>query len=101
LNVARIWYIGDEATAAGYRLAGAEIRVPAPEEAFDVFRRAREAEAELILLSAALVPAMPREELESALVGIVPLVAIVPDAHGRHAPPEVAREVRLALGIES
>jgi len=98
--VARVWYIGDEATAAGYRLAGADVRVPAMEEGPDVFRRARDAEAELILLSAALVPALPPDELESALLGEVPLVAIVPDAHGRHAPPDVAREVRLALGIE-
>jgi vacuolar-type H+-ATPase subunit F/Vma7 len=98
--VARVWYIGDEATAAGYRLAGADVRVPAMEEVPDVFRRARDAEAELILLSAALVPALPPDELESALLGEVPLVAIVPDAHGRHAPPDVAREVRLALGIE-
>jgi vacuolar-type H+-ATPase subunit F/Vma7 len=98
--VARVWYIGDEATAAGYRLAGAEVRVPAAEEALDVFRRAREAEAELILLSAALVSALPRVELEPALLGEEPLVVIVPDAHGRHAPPDVAREVRLALGIE-
>lgn len=98
--MARVWYIGDEATAAGYRLAGADVRVPAMEEVPDVFRRARDAEAELILLSAALVPALPPDELESALLGEVPLVAIVPDAHGRHAPPDVAREVRLALGIE-
>lgn len=98
--MARVWYIGDEATAAGYRLAGADVRVPTMDEVPDVFRRARETEAELILLSAALVTALPRDELESALLGEVPLVAIVPDAHGRHAPPDVAHEVRLALGIE-
>jgi vacuolar-type H+-ATPase subunit F/Vma7 len=98
--VARVWYIGDEATAAGYRLAGAEVRTPAIEEALEVFRRAREAEAELILLSAALAASLPPEELEPALLSDEPLVAVVADAHGRHAPPDVAREVRLALGIE-
>jgi vacuolar-type H+-ATPase subunit F/Vma7 len=98
--VARIWYIGDEATAAGYRLAGAEVRVPTDEDTPEVFRRAREADADLILLSAGLVAALPREELDAALLAAEPLVAIVPDAHGRHAPPDVAREVRLALGIE-
>ena len=34
------------------------------------------------------------------MLGERPLVAIVPDVHGRHAPPDVARDVRLALGIE-
>jgi vacuolar-type H+-ATPase subunit F/Vma7 len=99
--VARVWYIGDEATAAGYRLAGAEVRAPTDEETPEVFRRARESDAELILLSAGLVAALPREELDTALLAAEPLVAIVPDAHGRHATPDVAREVRLALGIES
>ena len=98
--MARIHYIGDEATAAGYRLAGAEVRVPAAAEVTDAFRRACESDAELVLLSAGLVEALPREELEAALLGEQPLVAVVPDAHGRHAAPDVAREVRLALGIE-
>ena len=98
--MARVYYIGDEATAAGYRLAGAEVRVPSANEVADVFRRARESEADLILLSAEFAEALPAEEFEAALLGNRPLVAIVADAHGRHATPDVAREVRLALGIE-
>jgi hypothetical protein len=35
------------------------------------------------------------------LIAEAPLVAIVPDAFGRCTPPDVARDVRLALGIES
>ena len=98
--MARIYYIGDEATAAGYRLAGAEVRVPAEEEAAEVFRRAQSADADLILLSAGLAGTLPADELEAAVQGERPLVAIVADVHGRHAPPDVARDVRLALGIE-
>lgn len=98
--MARIYYIGDEATAAGYRLAGAEVRVPTDAEVADTFRRARESGADLILLSAQFAAALPAVELDEALLGERPLVTIVPDAHGRHAPPDVAREVRLALGIE-
>jgi len=98
--VARVYYIGDEATAAGYRLAGAEVRVPTAAEVGDVFRRACESEADLILLSAQFADALPAAEFETALLGDRPLVAVVPDTHGRHATPDVAREVRLALGIE-
>jgi vacuolar-type H+-ATPase subunit F/Vma7 len=97
--VARIWYIGDEATAAGYRLAGAEVRVPAADEVPEVFRRAQ-ADAELILLSARLAGTLPPDELEAALTGAPPLVTIVPDAYRRHPAPDLAREARLALGIE-
>jgi vacuolar-type H+-ATPase subunit F/Vma7 len=98
--VARIYYIGDEATAAGYRLAGAEVRVPSAAEAPEVFRRLLAEDTDLVLLSAEFAAVLPPAELEAAVLGDRPLVAIVPDAHGRHAPPDVAREVRLALGIE-
>jgi vacuolar-type H+-ATPase subunit F/Vma7 len=98
--VARIWYIGDEATAAGYRLAGAEVRVPAPAEVREVFGIARSGDAELILLSARSARELPAAELDDALTGTRPLVAIVPDAYGRHPGPDMARAVRLALGIE-
>jgi len=98
--MARIWYIGDEASAAGYRLAGAEVRVPAAQEVPEVFRDARASDAELILLSAQLAGSLPAAELDAALVGTRPLVAIVPDVYGRNPAPDVAREVRLALGIE-
>lgn len=98
--MARIFYIGDEATAAGYRLAGADVRVPAPPEVADTFRRARDSEADLVLLSAGLADQLPPDELRAAVLGDAPLVMIVPDVHARHAAPDVAREVRLALGIE-
>lgn len=98
--MARIWYIGDEASAAGYRLAGAEVRVPAADEVPEVFRRARDADAELILLSPQVAGSLPPGERDSALLGTRPLVAIIPDVYGRQPAPDVAREVRLALGIE-
>ena len=98
--MARIFYIGDEATAAGYRLAGAEVRVPSEVDAAETFRRACEPGTDLVLLSAETAALLPRAELEVALLGERPLVVIVPDVHGRHLAPDVARDVRLALGIE-
>jgi vacuolar-type H+-ATPase subunit F/Vma7 len=99
--MARIYYIGDEATAAGYRLAGAETRVPAPSETTEVFRRALADGADLVLLSAGITADLDATELAAALLAGQPLVAIVADVFGRHAAPDVARDVRLALGIES
>jgi vacuolar-type H+-ATPase subunit F/Vma7 len=99
--MASVYYIGDEATACGYRLAGAETRVPGPAETAEVFRRAVADGADLILLSAAIAGELGVGALDDALAGTRPLVAIVPDVLGRHPAPDVAREVRLALGIES
>jgi vacuolar-type H+-ATPase subunit F/Vma7 len=99
--MARVYYIGDEATAAGYRLAGTETRVPSPAEVTDVFRRAIADGAEVVLLSAARASDLDPAELSAALIAEQPLTAIVPDVFGSHPAPDVAREVRLALGIES
>jgi len=98
--MASVYYIGDEATACGYRLAGAETRVPGPAETAEVFRRAIQDGADLILLSAEVAGELG-VALDEALAGSQPLVAVVPDVLGRHQAPDVAREVRLALGIES
>jgi vacuolar-type H+-ATPase subunit F/Vma7 len=99
--MARIYYIGDEATAAGYRLAGAETRVPATGETPAVFHRALADGADLVLLSAERAGELEPDELEAALLAGQPLIAIVPDVLARHAAPDLPRRVRCALGIES
>lgn len=96
----RIYYIGDETTAAGYRLAGALTRVPDPAEAAETFHRALADGASMVLLSAELADALDPQELSAALLAEQPLVAVVQDVYGRHPSPDIAREVRLALGIE-
>lgn len=99
--MAHIVYVGDEATAAGFRLAGLATVTPDPGDAAAVLRRATEEGAELILISGALAAHLPLAELETALLREAPLLAIAPDVHGRGAPPDLAHEVRGALGIET
>ena len=98
--MARVHYIGDEATGAGTGSRAPKCASLRRRRRPTSFRRAIEAEADLILLSADVAAALPRDELEAAVLGDRPLVAIVPDVHGRHPPPDVARDVRMALGIE-
>jgi hypothetical protein len=54
----------------------------------------------MILLSAGLAAALDPDELTQALLGEQPLVAIVSDVYARYPTPDIAHEVRLALGIE-
>ena len=98
--MARVWYIGDEATALAYRLAGVETRVPGAGETPAVYARAVEGGAGLVLMSPRNAVELGTEALESALVSLHPLVELVPDWQGRDEPPDVARGIRLALGIE-
>lgn len=98
--MARVWYIGDEPTALAYRLAGVEARVPGTGETPRVYARAVEDGAELVLIAPGNAAELGPAALAAALVSLHPLVAIAGDVRGRESVPDVARDVRLALGIE-
>jgi vacuolar-type H+-ATPase subunit F/Vma7 len=93
-------YLGDEVTAAGYRLAGAQVRVPAPGEAAAAFAEAR-ALAPLVLVSAAVAIRIDAAQLRAALTALQPLVLIVPDARGEVPRPDLAARLRGQLGLET
>jgi vacuolar-type H+-ATPase subunit F/Vma7 len=99
--MARLVYVGDEITAAGFRLAGVETRVTQPAEAGEALRQALAGDAECLLLSGQLADSVPPALLQQALEGIEPLFAVVPDVRGAGQPPDLVREVRNALGIEA
>jgi vacuolar-type H+-ATPase subunit F/Vma7 len=99
--MARIVYIGDETTAAGFRLAGLDTRVAAPGDAAETLRQAVADGSDCILLSAMLAGYVPAATLATALTGAEPLFALVPDIRGRGAPPDLAHQVRAALGIDT
>jgi vacuolar-type H+-ATPase subunit F/Vma7 len=92
--------IADELTAAGFRLAGVDARTADRDSAAAHFAAAL-ARAELVIITAEMARHLPRASLESALAGDGPLVTIVPDVLQRSLPPDLAREVRHALGIGS
>lgn len=92
-------FIGDELTAAGFRLTGIDTVVPQPEAAGEALRDARK-EAALVIMTADLARHVPADELEAALIAEAPAVAVVPDVLFRTAVPDLARRLRRALGIE-
>ena len=93
-------YLGDEVTAAGYRLAGAQVRMPAPREASTMFAEAC-AQAPLVLVSAAVAIHIDATPLRAALAALQPLVLIVPDAQGQVPRPDLAARLRGQLGMEA
>ena len=98
--MARILYLGDEVTAAGLRLAGVETRAVMAGDAASALREALAADHECVLLSGSLVEFLPESLLRDALDARETLFAVVADVLGRGATPDVAHEVRDALGIE-
>ena len=93
-------YIGDEVTAAGYRLAGAQVRVPAEGEATAAFDEARAHVAAGARLRGGRGEDRRRRCCARALMALAPLVLIVPDAQGEVPLPDLAARLRGQLGME-
>lgn len=91
-------YLGDEASAAGYRLAGVRVRVPATGEETTALAQAR-AEAPLVLLSAAVAARIPEATLRAAQADL-PLLLVVDDLVGGIEAPDLTQRIRRQLGME-
>lgn len=93
-------FIGDEVTACGYRLAGADVRMPAPREAAHALRRARREQPPLILMTAEYAERVPEDQLHAALAALAPPLLVVPDAAGRVPVPDLVGRIRAQVGVE-
>ncbi len=93
-------YLGDEVGAAGWRMAGAGVSTPARRDATAALDAAR-AQASLVLISAALVPAIGADALQRALAAPTPLLLVVPDLHAEVPLPDLATRLRTQLGLEA
>jgi len=93
-------FIGDELSAAGFRLTGIETMVPAPEDAGAALADARQ-RAGLVIMTAELAERVPAAELEAAMLAEAPALAILPDVLLRSEPPDLGKKLRSVLGIET
>ena len=94
-----IVFIGDELTAAGFRLAGIETLVPQPDAVREALADAR-LRAGLVVITADCARSVPSGEFEDVLLAEVPIVAVIGDVLGRTAPPDLAGRLRADLGID-
>ncbi len=93
-------FLGDELSAAGYRLAGVDARVPSPGDEAAFFATALQ-EAGIVLVATRCARAIPPAALEAGLALLSPLVIVVPDWDGRRLASEPANKVRQILGLET
>lgn len=91
-------FIGDPVTAAGYRLAGARIEVPAPGTEAAALERAR-GDSDLVLITAEAAARIPAKSLGQAVRSQDCLVLVVRDARSRVAPPDQTGTLRRQLGL--
>ncbi|MBT8087637.1 MAG: V-type ATP synthase subunit F [Gammaproteobacteria bacterium] len=96
--MAAVTFIGDEVTAQGFRLAGAETRVPKDDDVATAFADALR-DSGLVLITADVAGHLDPDDLDLAVRGAAPLVLVVPDAAMRTLPPDPAEIVEQVLGI--
>jgi len=93
-------FIGDELSAAGFRLAGVETLAPRSDAVAATLQDAR-ARAALVIITAELARQIPAAELEAAMLAETPALAVIPDVLFRAPVPDLARRLRSVLGIET
>lgn len=93
-------YLGDEVSAAGWRLAGVTVRSPQPGDEAAALAWAR-VQAPLVLVSAAVAAGIAAPVLRAALLALSPLVQVVPDRQGRVPLPDLAARLREQLGLQA
>jgi len=93
-------YLGDEVSAAGWRLAGATVRTPPAGQETAALAWAR-AQAPLVLVSAAVAAAVADAVLRDAQAALQPLVLVVPELQGQVPLPDLAARLRSQLGLEA
>jgi vacuolar-type H+-ATPase subunit F/Vma7 len=93
-------YLGDEIGAAGFRLAGAQVCVPAAGGETEALGRACTV-APLVLVSAAVANRIDPAALRRAGTALAPLVLVVPDTQGEAPLPDIATRLRAQLGLEA
>jgi vacuolar-type H+-ATPase subunit F/Vma7 len=98
--MAAIVVIGDEASCAGFRLAGVDARWPPLPEAAAEFAQALES-AQLVVLTRRHAAALPPGMLDKALRRESPLVVVMPEIGAPDADPGFVRRMRAVLGIET
>ena len=93
-------FIGDEASAAGYRLAGLATIVAEKKHETSAFVEALE-NATLVLVCSTVAARIDPARLHCAFAAMSPLVAVVPAMDASVPFPDIAIQLRAEIGLSS
>ncbi len=91
-------YIGDEISAAGYRLCGADVRIAGRHNVSSLINQACKS-ASLVLVGSSTAQFLPAAELDKLMANITPPVLVVPDVAGRQTVPDITALIHRQLGM--
>jgi vacuolar-type H+-ATPase subunit F/Vma7 len=93
-------FIGDEISASAYRLAGIEVRIPAPHELTATLQQVS-AESDLVLITAQYAQHLAPGQLAKMQARLRPLLLVVPDVREQVPVPDFAKALRTQLGVDA
>ena len=91
-------FIGDEISAAGFRLAGVRIRTPQPEDLLRVIEWAC-SNTSLILITSEFAAMLPANEYERFVSQESPAFLVVSDVRAKSTVEDLDTRLRTQLGI--
>lgn len=91
-------FIGDEVSAAGYRLCGIDVHIANDSNALSLIRKSCE-RASLVLVGSSVTQYIDDTELDQLLASIRPPVFIVPDVRGLQNVPDITSRINKQLGL--
>jgi vacuolar-type H+-ATPase subunit F/Vma7 len=91
-------FIGDELSAAGYRLAGVECLAPSLTE-IEQMLRAPDPDLGLLMMTAEQAERLPAALFTRARRRQRPALILVPDIRGQHPPADLTASLKRQLGL--
>ncbi|MEJ2480588.1 MAG: V-type ATP synthase subunit F [Acidihalobacter sp.] len=98
MNAPRLIFLGDEASAAGLRLAGVETHLADASTAEKVYAEYA-SDADVLLLGSDVARGLPADQLERDLSAPRPLLLVLPALRGNAERDDPAELIRRRLGI--
>ena len=96
--MAVVVFIGDEVTAAGYRLCGVDVYVADVSNVGHHVKQACEY-GSLVLIGSNVVTGLASQQLDDLLASTEPPVLVVPDVRELEDVPDIASRIRKQLGM--
>ena len=91
-------FIGDELSAAGYRLCGVDTQIADSGNVVSLVEQACEY-ASLLLLSSSVAQTLEQAQLDALMEKLSPPVLIVPAIAGQSLMPDIAGRIHKQLGM--
>jgi len=94
-----ILFIGDEISAAGFRLVGLDVLVPESGEEKYVFDKINK-NTDFIIITAQIAAAVPQHTMDHLMQIDRPLLLVITDMRNHMSSPDLALSLRSQLGMK-